>query len=250
MQITRTFRQPSKCFCYFFDKYFINYNGEIMNKLKILCIPGWNEGCSVFDKIKEDLKDFFDFIYIELPGFNNNKTPPYAFYPIDYAKYIFEKTNNEFDLILAHSYGGKVAVEYYLNICKLPLILLAPSIIKPKKTIIVRLKIFTYKIRKKLGLLKNKEYGSKDFINSSGIMRKVFMNAINTYYDNDLHQLSSKTLLIYGDKDKQTPFKEGKKIYKINKNIKLVKIDGDHFALINKEFQISKLIYKFVREDL
>ena len=66
MQITRTFRQPSKCFCYFFDKHFINYNGEIMNKLKILCIPGWNEGCSVFDKIKEDLKEVIFELYREI----------------------------------------------------------------------------------------------------------------------------------------------------------------------------------------
>ena len=74
--------------------------------------------------------------------------------------------------------------------------------------------------------------------------------AINTYYDYDLHNLNGKILLIYGNKDKQTPFKEGKRIKKINNDIELVKIKGDHFVLINANFQISKLIYKFVREDI
>ena len=250
MQTSRTFRQSSKCFCYFFNFYYIKYIGEIMNKLKILCIPGWNEGCSVFNKIKENLSDYFEFIYVELPGFNNNEDPPFAYFPIDYARYIEKKTNNKFDFIVAHSYGGKVAVEYCLNIRKVPLILLAPSIIKPRKSVIIKLKIFLYKTRKKLGLLKNKEYGSRDYTNAKGIMKNVFMNAINTYYDYDLHNLNGKTLLIYGNKDKQTPFKEGKRIKKINNDIELVKIKGDHFVLINANFQISKLIYKFVREDI
>ena len=219
-----------------------------MKKIKILCIPGWNEGCNVFDKIKEILSDYFEFVYVELPGFNNNNPPSFAYYPKDYAEYIKEETNSSFDLILAHSYGGKIAMEYYLNIKNVPLILLAPSIIKPTRSLKVKLRILLFKIRKRLNLLNNKEYGSKDYINSKGIMRKVFMNAINTYYDQKLDKLTDKVLLIYGNKDKQTPYKEGKKIRKINNKIKLIKVSGDHFALINNDLKISKIIYRFVRE--
>lgn len=221
-----------------------------MQKIKILCIPGWNEGCSVFNRIKENLSDYFDFIYVELPGFNKNAPPTFAYYPIDYANYIKNKTNNKFDLILAHSYGGKVAVEYCKNILNVPLILLAPSIIKPHKSIKVKLKILIYKIKKKIGLLKNKAYGSVDYINATGIMKKVFMNAINTYYDKDLSSLDNKILLIYGSKDFQTPYKEGKRIKRINNRINLIKVKGDHFVLMNNSFEISKHIYKFVREEI
>ena len=64
-----------------------------MQKIKILCIPGWEEGCSAFKRINENLSDYFDFIYVELPGFNNNAPPTFAYYPIDYANYIKNKTN-------------------------------------------------------------------------------------------------------------------------------------------------------------
>ena len=67
---------------------------------------------------------------------------------MDYAKYIKDKNIN-FDYILAHSYGGKVAIEYYLNFEKKKLILLGPSIIKPHKSIWIKFKILIYKLRKK-----------------------------------------------------------------------------------------------------
>jgi len=222
-----------------------------MLKLKVLCIPGWNESCCIFNKIEKELSDYFEFIYVELPGFSSNPLPPKAFYPKDYAIYINNLINEDIDLILAHSYGGKVAMEYYKMFKKVKMILLAPSIIKPKKNILTKIRIIKYKILKKLNLLKkNKEYGSEDYKNAKGIMKQVFINAINTYYDDEFSKIEDEVLLIYGKKDKQTPLKEGKRIKKKIKHASLLSIDGDHFALINNPRVIIKNIYKFGRKIL
>lgn len=221
-----------------------------MEKKKILCLPGWNENCSVFNGIKRMLNDYFDFIYVEFPGFSNNKPPEKEYFPLDYANYVYEKTNDNYDLILAHSYGGKVALEMYFNYKKTPLILLSPSIIRPKKIVKTRIKIIKYKILKKLNLLNNKkEYGSTDYVNAKGVMKKIFINAINTYYDNNLSKIFDKVLLIYGKKDRQTPNKEGKKIKSLIKNSELAIINGDHYVLYKDSYTVSKLIYRFLRDE-
>ncbi len=221
-----------------------------MIKKRILCLPGWDERCSVFDEIKILLNDYFEFIYVEFPGFSNNEYPEKAYFPIDYAEYVYKKVNEEYDIILAHSYGGKVALELYFQYKKTPLILLAPAIIKPKRKIKTKIKIIMYKIMKKLNLLnKKKEYGSIDYLNSKGIMKKVFLNAINTYYDNNLTDIFDKVLLIYGKKDKQTSFKEGRRINKLIKRSKLSIIDGDHYVLYKDSFSVSKIIYHFLRDE-
>ena len=219
-----------------------------MQKSKVLCIPVWDEGCKVYEKVEEYLKDYLEFVYIELPGFNNNPYPNKPFAHLDYAKYIRNK-NIEFDYILAHSYGGKVAIEYYLNFEHKKLILLGPSIIKPCKNLVVILKIFLYKLRKKFHLLNNKKsYGSIDYQKAKGVMKDTFLIAINTYYDNKLNEIEDDVLLIYGKKDKKTPPKEGRKINKKLKNSRLNVIEGDHFIMVNNAELVSKLVYRFVRD--
>ena len=220
-----------------------------MKKSKVLCIPGWDEGCRVFDKIKDYLKDYIDSIYVELPGFNNNGLPNKAYTPFDYASYV-NNLNLEFDYILAHSYGGKVALEYYFNFQKVKLIFLGPSIITPHKSLFTKLKIIKYKVLKRLNLLnKYKEYGSVDYQNAKGVMKETFRIAIKTYYDSELEKIEDDTLLIYGKNDKKTPISEGKRITKRIRNSKLEIIDGDHFMMLNNASMVSKLIYRFTRED-
>ena len=220
-----------------------------MQKSKVLCIPGWNEGCNVFENIKNYLKDYLEFVYIELPGFNSNLPPNKPFSPLDYAKYIKDKNIN-FDYILAHSYGGKVAIEYYLNFEKKKLILLGPSIIKPHKSIWIKFKILIYKLRKKYNLLNNnKTYGSVDYQNAKGVMKETFRIAINTYYDNKLNEIKDNVLLIYGKYDKKTPPREGRKANKLLTTSKFEIINCDHFMMISNADSVSKLIYKFVRNN-
>lgn len=219
-------------------------------KKRILCIPGWDENCTIFNKIRAILDDYYEFIYVELPGFSMNKLPETPYYPIDYAKYIKDQIKDEFDVILAHSYGGKVALEYYLNYKKTKLILLAPSIIKPRRSLGVILRIIKYKILKKLNILnKNKVYGSEDYKNTSGIKRIIFLNAISTYYDKLLPLIDDKVLLVYGNKDDKTPLIQAKRIKKKIKQAKLKIIKGDHFVLVNNSDEVCKEIYKFMREE-
>ena len=158
-----------------------------MIKKRILCLPGWNERCSVFDEIKILLNDYFEFIYVEFPGFSNNEYPEKDYFPKDYAEYVYKKVNEEFDIILAHSYGGKVALELYFQYKKTPLILLAPAIIKPKRTIKTKIKIIMYKIMKKLNLLR------KGLIR--GIVSEPFLHRMLHYRKNQFLISFSKNLL-------------------------------------------------------
>lgn len=227
--------------------------GDVMGKINVLVIPGWMENSKVFLRVKELLSDYCNFILIDLPGFKNEIIDE-SFTPKDYAKYInFYASENkiDFDAILSHSYGSKVAIEYYLNFKKTPLIFVAPAIVKPNRKVSVKLRVFSFKLLKKLKLInKKKHYGSKDYKNTPPCMKETFKIAISTYYDNYLHHIKDKTLLIYGKKDKVTPIKEGEKILKLIKGSKIEIINGGHFCFLDNTIDFCKIIYKFVRDNL
>lgn len=224
-----------------------------MSKTNILVIPGWMESVKVFSKVKELLSDYCNFIFIDLPGFNGEKINQ-TFTPKEYAKYIYAyvmQKNINFDVILSHSYGAKVAIEYYLNFKKTPLIFVAPAIVRPNKKVSVKLRVFSYKLLKKLKLLrKGKEYGSRDYINTPPCMKETFKIAISTYYDNYLSHIKDKTLLIYGKDDRVTPKKEGERILKIIDDSEMKIINGGHFCFLDSNIEFCKVIYKFLRDNL
>ena len=89
------------------------------------------------------------------------------------------------DLIIAHSFGGKLAMEYCLNIKDIPMVLLAPSLIKDK-SIKKYFRIFIYKLAKILRCKKllQKFNGSLDYQQTANneLYRKNFLSIVNTFF--------------------------------------------------------------------
>lgn len=211
---------------------------------KILFIHGWGQTKEVWKGIEKYLKDEYKCYFITLKGFDDPSKLDYAYTPYDYAKELYEKYK-DIDFIVAHSYGAKVALEYILNFLEVPLLLIGPAIIKPKKSFSIKLKILKYKILKRLNKINN-DLESIDYKNSIGKMRTVFRYAINTYYNEEIKILDSKITLLYGNDDLTTPLKEGKRIVKLNKKIKLLKMDGGHSCFINNPIRFVMILNKWV----
>ena len=89
--------------------------------------------------------------------------------------------------------------------------------------------------------------GSSDYKSLSPIMKQTFNNIIKEDLAPFCKKICSKTLIVFGNKDRQTPLYMGKRMNRLIKNSKLVVLENaDHFAYLKHINFISNLISDFL----
>lgn len=218
----------------------------------ILFLHGWGQNKEMMLPLIEMLKNKYKCVIIDMPGFG--KTDFNGCETIgSYTKKIrtfLEKEKLLPKYIVGHSFGGKIAIEYYLNHKDLKkIVLIASPILKPDRRIGYYYKVYKYKLLKKI--FKNKKFnlGSEDYKNCPNGMKKFFNQVVNMHYNNQVSNIDIPTLLIWSDKDKKVPLKKGKKLFKMIKNSKLYVLKGTHFAYLENIDFTRLIIQKFFREE-
>lgn len=234
--------------------YEINYQ-VIGEGEEILFIPGWNDNYKHFLDIAKKLKNY-KVILIDLPNQGNSKPLNIKLEMNDYIYLIrnFLISNNyNPQIIIGHSFGGKLAFLYSLKYPIKKLVLVAPSLIK-NKSLITYYKIYKYKFIKNLKIFLNlkinlNKYGSKEYQSQKGIEKQNFIIATNNYYNKELNKLNIPVLLYYGKKDKVTPIKEAKYIKKkMQKSQLFIDKDGNHFAMYNNPYLFLRSLKEFLND--
>ena len=235
------------------------------NKNKVLLIlPGWGNTSKTFYNIINHFKDKYTIYTIDYPGFGKSPIPEKELTIYNYTDLIinFLKEKKILNpIIIAHSFGGRITTlltgYYKINIDKL--ILFDIASIKQKKSIKTRLKEKIYKILKKIiKIFPNKEklqkklinyFGSTDYKALPPTMHKTFINIINEDLTKYLKYISSETLLIWGEKDQDTPLKDA---YKINNLIKesalIIYPNASHFSYLDYPILTNNIINEFIKE--
>lgn len=153
----------------------------------------------------EALRQHFDVIKINLPGFAGNPDPRIPWGLDDYVEYVNKVIEKEPpDFILGFSFGGAIAVrwKYLFPENKAKLILLSPAIIrKYKKTQSAPypIPLFIKNIYMKV-VVRNPFYTK-----ASKVMRETYRNIVVKDLRKELVALPEKVLLIYGENDTATP---------------------------------------------
>ena len=96
-------------------KTFADINSE---EPKICFLHGWGGSSSDFSLISNN----FESIAIDLPGFGKSKEPESSMNPKEYAEYIINLIPDTVEVLVGHSFGGKVAVHmsFMKNYCIRP----------------------------------------------------------------------------------------------------------------------------------
>ena len=208
----------------------------------ILFLHGWGQSKESMIPLIETLKNKYKCVLIDLPGFgksdfNNVKNIE------EYTEYIrkFLEDNNLLPkYIVGHSFGGKVAVEYYLKYKDIDkLFVIASPILKPKRHLNYYYKIIKYKLKKHLKIKGNE--GSEDYKNCPKKMKSFFVNVVNTHYDKLVRNIQIPVILIWGKDDEKVPLKKACELNKKLKNSELYIMNGDHFAYI-KNIEFTRLV--------
>ncbi|CAD7287061.1 alpha/beta fold hydrolase [Campylobacter suis] len=222
----------SKEIKYGLKTYKISY--EILNQSHentILFLHGWGANKEIMKKAFGEHFNSYKHIYVDMPGFGASD----IFTPLntsDYAKILkrfIQTLPKEPEIIVGHSFGGKVAT----LLGPKNIVLLSSAGILVKKRLLVRLKIAIFKFFKLFGFGKfYKVFATKDVSGMSRTMYETLKNVVNEDFSSKFSHLRSKAFIFWGQNDKATPLKSGEKMHELVKDSKFYPLNGDHFFFL------------------
>jgi len=192
----------------------------------ILILHGWGGSSDSWIRVQKILaKEGFKVIVPDFPGFGKSKTPFFPWGLEDYTNFILNLTHYlglENFFLLGHSFGGRIAIKFAVSFPeKIKSLILCDSAgIKQKwgkkEILIFQLAkignaIFTPTPLKRLkDRARNLFYiflRHRDYAKADGTMKETMKKVINEDLLNDLPQIKTKTLIIWGENDKLVPVK-------------------------------------------
>ncbi len=215
----------------------------------IILLHGWGSNKETFDNVVNHLKEDFCCYQIDLPGFGGSVINE-ALSLDEYTEILNDfiiKNNITNPIILGHSFGGRIAIDYASKYKVNKLILVNSAGIRKFK-LSVFLKIRLYKMCKKLNIKNN--LGSVDYKNSNSILKQTMNKIVPIDLSDRMKMIECETLLLWGEHDTITPLKEGKLINRYIKGSTLITIPkSKHFPYIEKYRYFMLVLNSFLASD-
>ncbi len=249
------------------DDYSMYYEKHGNGDKTLLILPGWGNTRNTFRMMIDYFKDKYTIYIVDYPGFGKSVFPNRDLTIYDYANIIRDFMTDEDitnPIIITHSFGGRISTlisGYYKDKVD-KLIMIDTAGIKHKKGLFKYLKQLLYKFLKKIKFIIPKRkrslylkrliniFGSSDYKNLDKYMYNSFKNIVNEDLSYYLKCIDVKTLIIWGNLDKDTPLKDGKITQKKIRNSSLVILPkGSHFSYLNYPNLVNKLIEEFLKDD-
>jgi pimeloyl-ACP methyl ester carboxylesterase len=229
----------------------------------LIFLHGWGGSQKSFAKVDEIMKKKgYSTLRLEMPGFGKTPEMKKAWEMDDFAlwvkRHILKSKINNYVLI-GHSFGGRIILHSIVNKILKPshIVLIDSSGIKPKNTFKTKFwklvsrfgKIFQNfplynQVRKYVYKILIRE---RDYLNTSGNLKKTFQNINTAYYDKEIKNIKTPTLIIWGKNDKITPVWMANTLSRNINNSKLKVIEGDHSLPLKRAETIASIIDKFLK---
>lgn len=209
---------------------------------------GWGGNINSFEGVAYLLCRDFCTTLIDMYGFGETPHPDYPLVLQDYADSVvslMQHYNMEDVILVGHSFGGRVAMRVASKCSRVTgLVLVDSAGMPPRRGAGYYARVWKYKLCKKLKIpLKN--YGSADYRELCGVMKKTFINIVNENNLCDTPLIVQPTLIVWGDKDKATPMYMCKRLKRRIKYSEVVRIRGaGHFGYIEQPI----LFYRVLKE--
>jgi pimeloyl-ACP methyl ester carboxylesterase len=227
-----------------YHQHTLDISYEIINpeaKIDLIILHGWGSNKSLMKKSFSPYMDSFRHIYIDLPGFGGS-TCNVALETKDYARIVellMIHINASKDIILGHSFGGKIALLLEPKV----LVLVASAGIYIPKSLKVKAKIALYKTLKIFGFAKLRSlFVADDAKSLSEPMYQTFKNVVDEDFSDDFAVYNGKALLCWGESDTATPLSSAKKINELINDSILKVYDGDHYFFMTHAKEVSREI--------
>ncbi|MFA5318567.1 MAG: alpha/beta hydrolase [Patescibacteria group bacterium] len=222
----------------------------------LLFLHGWRSEGKIWQSVMAHFSEY-NIYAIDFPGFGASDIPKKDFYLQDYADIVegfIKKNNLENIIIIGHSFGGRVGIKLSSNnpqyLKKLVLVDSAGIIIKKNnfKKIIAKLvkPIFKLPFMSPVRVKIYQSMGAEDYL-ATPKLKQTFVNIINENLTALLPKVKIPTLLIWGDKDRDTPLEYAHIIEQRITGSKLVVLENaGHFSFLDKEKEFINNLQNFL----
>ena len=247
-------------------RYKVTGNGE---KTAVI-LQGWGTDMKLYDSIAADISDEYRVIQFNLPGFSDSDEPSEAWGIEEFAAW-FVHFMQALDIrkatLIGHSFGGRIMIwlgsmsKDELSTFDIEkLVLVDAAGIQREKTPKQKRSIRRYHFKRALfhfgpiyWFFKDAvdiwqgQQGSADYRNSSPMMKKCMVKAVNDDLTYRLPDIPYKTCLIWGDQDTATPLADGQDMERLMPDAKLHVLEGtDHFSFLRKPGEFKEILRSFL----
>jgi pimeloyl-ACP methyl ester carboxylesterase len=233
----------------------------------LLLLHGWGASKELMTPVSERLHGY-RIVAPDLPGFGATPPPPQAWGVDEYAEWVIallDRLGIERTHIVAHSNGGRVAIALAVaHPGRVGRLVLSDSAgIRPRHGLGYRWRVGTFKLLRAasewmwlprgvrdLARRRAALRGSVDYRAASGTLRASMVRLVNADLRPQLARLPASTLLIWGERDLDTPLSDARLMERLIPDAGLVVFDGcGHFAYAEEPDRFCRIVDVFLRGD-
>ncbi len=250
----------------------IAYTLDGTGENRVLLLHGWGCEGKTMQPVANALKERFQVLIPDFPGHGGSGRPPEPWGVPEYAgclRQLLEETGFLPCHVIAHSFGCRVAAwlaaEDPGTFRKI--IFTGAAGIRPKPSAEARKRSRRYQQLKRISAVVKKiplmdkpaeqmeeklrqKFGSPDYRALDAEMRKTFVKVISQDLTDLYEKIQNSTLLIWGEKDTETPLWMAKEMEKRIPDAGLAVLeDGSHFAFLEQIGRFNLIAATFLKED-
>lgn len=231
----------------------------------VILMHGWGCNLTTLASVEKIAVENHTVYNVDFPGFGQSQEPSEVWGVEKYTQLIEELVkveNIENPILLGHSFGGRVGILYSSRNQVKKLILVDAAGVKPRRSLKYYLKVYSFKISKRLmPLIYGKEgaqkrieeartkRGSSDYNNATPMMRAILSKVVNEDLKYCMPQIKAPTLLIWGENDTATPLRDAQTMEKLIPDAGLVSFPGcGHYSFLDNPIQFAAVLRSFLKE--
>ena len=234
--------------------------------LPIVVLPGWGAHIEAVAPILAALDGATELIALDLPGFGESDAPEQAWDVDAYARFMIhflDELGVERAHLIGHSHGGRVSIALAADEPKRVgrLLLIDSAGLKPKRGWKYRRRVAVAKLGRviaKVGGAPGRRLqermrarvASRDYLEASETMRGTFRAVIAADLSDRLPRISASTLIVWGDRDEDTPLWMGHRMEELIPDAGLVVLEGaGHYSYADAPGQFRAVARQFLLEQ-
>jgi pimeloyl-ACP methyl ester carboxylesterase len=240
--------------------------GAAPGDLPIVVLHGWGAHIEAVAPILAALDGAPDLIALDLPGFGESEPPPEAWDADDYARFVLAFLD-ELEVprahFVGHSHGGRVSIAIAADRPERVgrLLLVDSAGLRPKRGWQYRRRVAVAKLGRvaaKLGGRPGRRLqerlrarvASRDYLEASEAMRGTFRAVIAADLSDRLPRITAPTLLVWGDRDDDTPLWMANRMEELIPDAGLVVLEGaGHYSYADSPGQFGAVARRFLLEQ-
>lgn len=187
----------------------------------------------------------------DFPGFGKSDRIPAAWSVGDYADWLegfFKEQGIVFPYVIAHSFGGRVALKCLARGLIDRAVLTGCAGIVKKRTMAYRMRVGGYRLVKRVSpRFAEAHFGSREYRSLSPLMRESYKKIVNEDLREEAGRIARPVLYLYGERDKETPLSSGRILHECTAGSKLAVFKGcGHFAHLEEPLLFNLAAEEFL----